>query len=341
MASIENVVKVNITKGTKQVSRAGFGVGLIMALHTAWVDRFRVYNSMEEVLADFPSGTVYTAASKYFGGDVKPSSLIIGRIDALDASPLAALQAVQALNNDWYALMLLDHTKADVLDIAEYIETQKKIFGASSQDAHVIGTDVDDVATALKAAKYTRTFGLYSATADTKWPECAWLGRMLPTGVGAASWKFKTLAGIVADDLDGTAISNAQGKNSNIYIPMGGVDITSEGIMASGEYIDVTRFIDWLQSTMEEKIYALLVNAEKVPYTNKGIAVIENAVRATLLDGIANGGIAPEPAFTVTVPNVLAVSNADKASRTLNGVGFTATLAGAIHKINIQGYVSV
>lgn len=347
MASIETIVKVQITKGTRQVTRAGFGTGLILAsfANTVWSDRFRVYGSFEDVAADITdtNSAVYKAAEAYFSQALQPTQLIIGRIfpENVGETPLQALQAVQALNDTWYALMLLDHVKADVLAVAAYIETQKKIFGTSSQDSHVIGTQTDDVAHDLKALNYTRTFCLYSSTADSVWPECAWIGRLLPTGVGAATWKFKTLAGVASDNLSGTAISNAQGKNANVYIPVGGVDITSEGIVASGEYIDVTRFIDWLQLTMEENIYSLLVNSDKIPFTNKGIAVVENAVRQTLQDGITNGGLADQPAPTVSVPDALAVSSADKAARTLNNVIFTATLAGAIHKVNVQGFVSV
>jgi hypothetical protein len=340
MASIETIVNVQITKGTRQVSQAGFGVGLILAVHTDWADRVRVYGSYADVADDMTNAAVLAAAQAYFSQDLQPTQLVIGKI-ASGETPLQGLQAVQAVNNDWYALICLDHDKADVLALAGYIETQKKIFGTSSQDPHVIGTQTDDVATGLSALNYARTFVLYSGVANSVWPEAAWLGRMLPTGVGAATWKFKTLVGVASDDLSGTALTNAQNKKANVFIPVGGVDITSEGIMASGEYIDVTRFIDWLQLTMESNIYGLLVNSEKIPYTNKGIAVIENAVRQTLQDGIANGGISNQPVPAVSVPDVLSVSSADKASRTLNNVVFTCTLAGAIHKVNVQGFVSV
>ena len=339
-ASIESVVKVLITKGTRQVPIAGFGTGLILAPFTSPAQRVLVYQDYTDFAVDFPSGPINAAGLAYFGQSVQPTSLVVGAIQGSE-TPVQALAAVQALNNTWYALMLLDHTKADVLAMAAVIETQKKIFITSSQDPHVIGSQTDDVATALKALNYTRSAVLYSAEADTKWPEAAWLGRMLPTGVGAATWKFKTLAGVDADNLSGTAIANAQTKNSNIYTSVGGVDITLEGIVASGEFIDVTRLIDWLVATMEVNVYSLLINNDKVPYTNKGIATIENAVRQTLQQGVDHSGIAIDPAYTVSVPDVLAVSQADKASRTLNGVVFTCTLAGAIHKVNIQGFVSV
>jgi len=340
MASIEKIVKVTIAKGTRQVSQPGFGIGLILAPYTNNLDRFRTYESFEDLSADFVDGDpVYEAGLAYFGQEVKPSKLVVGRIVVADSeTAVTAIQAVQALNDEWYAVMYLGHVKADVLALAAWIETQKKILGTSSQDVVVVGTGTTDVAYALKAASYSRTWPMYSAEADSKYPEAAWMGRMLPTGVGAATWKFKTLAGITVDNLSSTAITNSQGKNCNIYIPMGGVNIMAEGIMADGEYIDTIRGIDWLQLTMEANVYSLLVNSDKVPFTDKGIAVVENAVRQTLQEGVVNGLLAE---FTVSVPKVSEVSTLDKASRTLNNVVFTAVLAGAIHKVNIQGYVSV
>jgi hypothetical protein len=433
MASIETVVKVNITKGTRQVPVAGFGIGMILATFNNWSDRFRVYGSFDDLAIDFQSSDdVYKAGLAYFGQSVQPTSLVVGRrlapvaqivtvtpnvssqqvqhfiqtINGIifdftsDSSPTAAevvtgltalinanltlgvtatgsttliltsnlagqgfthaesanlaavttmpnhgvaedINDIQQLNDNWYALILLDHTAADVLEAAAYIETQKKIFGTSSQDSNVIGVSTTDIASKLHALSYARTWVMYSGVADTVWPEAAWMGRVLPDGVGSSTWKFKALAGVVSDQLSGTAISNAQGKSCNIYTPVGGLDITEEGVMASGEYIDVTRFIDWLVSTMETNVYSLLVNNEKIPFTNKGIATVENAVLQTLQEGLDNGGVSPDPAPTVTVPDILAVPTQDKAARTLNGVVFTCTLAGAIHKVNIQGFVSV
>lgn len=339
-ASIETIVKVSITKGTRQVPLAGFGVGLIIAAFSDFSERWRSYGDFEAVSQDVTDVAVLQAAEVYFGQAKKPDQLIIGRIENSE-TPLQALQAVQAENDTFYAVMVLDHTPAKILAVAGYVETQKKIFLSSSQDAGILATSTSDIAYQLKALNYARSGVIYNASADTVFPEAAWLGRMLPDTPGSETWKFKTLAGVVADNLTGTQITNAQGKNCNLYVTVGGVDITTEGVMADGEYIDTIRFIDWLVSTMEVAVYSQLVNTEKVPYTNKGIAIVESAVRSTLTQGIQAGGLAADPAPVVTVPDALSVPSADKASRTLNNVVFTATLAGAIHKVNIQGFVSV
>lgn len=440
MASIETVVKVSITKGSRQVPLAGFGVPLIMGASNRFVDLVRFYQNVSDMLADgfLISDPEYIHAAALMSQSVQPVEFGIGKytapvaqvdtlavgtlvdshnytftingtvitfnsgvgatqqsvLDGLNAALVAAfptnapatgvrtgtggaalltltstapgagitytaidadlthvlvtpnhsiatdIAALQAVSDIWYGLCIVSKVASDIEQVAAYIETQKKIFVAASADSGIIGSGSTDVASILNAKAYVRTAILYSAQAAFG-ADAAWLGRMLPTGVGSATWKFKQLVGIVSDNLSATSVLNAQTKKANVYIPVGGVDITSEGVVASGEYIDVTRFIDWLVATMEANVYGLLINSDKIPFTNKGIATVENAVRQTLQEGVDNGGLSTTPAPVVTVPDVLNVSQSDKAARTLNNVVFTATLAGAIHKVNIQGFVSV
>lgn len=251
------------------------------------------------------------------------------------AQDIATLQVV---DDTWYGALVTSKITSDIEQVAAYIETQKKVYATASSDAGILTSSITDLASFLKGKNYERTNLIYSA-APSAAPDAAWMGRMFPTIPGAGNWKFKTLKGVTADNLSATSIGNAQGKNANIYVPFGGVPLTAEGVASSGEFFDVTILIDWIQATMEANVFSVLANNDKIPYTNKGIAAIENPVRQTLQAAQDNGGLAA--GWTVSSPDVSTVSNADKASRTLNNVKFTATLAGAINKVNIQGLVSV
>lgn len=251
-------------------------------------------------------------------------------------SDIAALQAV---DDDWYGLALASKTDADIKQVAGYIETQKKIFAASSSTAGIITTGTTDIAYLLKALNYSRTFLLFSED-TTVGPEAAWLGRILPTDVGQATWKFKTLVGVVSSStLTNTQIANAQGKNCNVYVTVGGVDITTEGVCADGEYIDIVRGDDALGMTMEENVYQKLIDNDVVPYTNKGIAIAQLGIDETLQEFVDNGFLAPDPKPTSTVPDSNDVSSGDRTARELNGVTFDARHSGAIHKVTIAGFV--
>lgn len=248
------------------------------------------------------------------------------------------IQATQAQDDSWYGLLCTSQADADILQIAEYVETQQKIYVTTSGEAGILTSSTSDIASQLKVKNLTRTSMLYSATPATQ-PDAAWMGRCLPVLPGAGNWKFRNLAGITADNLSTTQINNATGKRCNVYTEIGGVDVTTPGICFSGDYNDVIIFIDYLVSTMEVNVYQVLVSSEKVPFTNAGITAIENPVRQTLQTAEAQGGLAP--GWTVTVPDISTISGADKASRTLNGITFNATLAGAIDIVNIQGFVGV
>ena len=92
---------------------------------------------------------------------------------------------------------------------------------------------------------------------------------------------------------------------------------------------------------MQERIYARLTNAKKIDYTDDGVAIIENEIRAQLSEGITTTFLTDDPAPVVTVPKVVDVNPNDRAARFLPGIRFTAQVAGAIHKLQIRGQVTV
>ena len=92
---------------------------------------------------------------------------------------------------------------------------------------------------------------------------------------------------------------------------------------------------------MQERIYFRLVNLKKVPFTQSGVTLIESEIRSVLAEGITNGGLAPNPQPTVTVPNVLGLDPNLRATRTLEGISFEGRLAGAIHRVKVRGVVTV
>ena len=104
MPGIDSIVQVNITRGSKTVSRAGFGTPLILgssASSSTWVERHRVYSSLSGVAADFlVTDTEYKAARSAFSQEIKPAKVMIGRRTAIVAqvstfTPNVTSQAVQ------------------------------------------------------------------------------------------------------------------------------------------------------------------------------------------------------------------------------------------------------
>lgn len=261
-----------------------------------------------------------------------------------------SLSALSLLDDDWYALISTFRSINDVLQLAAYIEAVVKIFGSSSNAVGLYDpASVTDIGYLLKNSTYFRSFVMFSG--DTaNFPEAAFFGRVLPTTPGSETWAFKTLAGIAVDSLTQTQINALKAKNVNYYVTVGGRNITLDGKVAGGEFIDVMRLIDLIQSRMMENIFGTLVRNDKLPFTNGGITAVENDTRGVLKANQKTGGIAPDdvdadgnliPGFTTTFPKVSEVPANDRANRILSGGKFSAKLAGAIHAVEIFGNVTV
>lgn len=249
------------------------------------------------------------------------------------------LAAIVLYDADWYGLCLDSQSSAEIVAAATWTESNSRLFGATTGDSEVPTSGVGDVATSVSGSNRARTFLTYDKHPHDRAAE-AWMGAVFPKDPGSATWMFKTPSGPTARIYTATQVGYLEAKSCNFFSPIGGVDIMQNGVTAAGEFIDITRGIDWFKARAQERIYGRLVNLDKIKYTNAGVGVIESELRAQLNEGIRKGLLAASPAPTVTVPDVADVSSANKIARILPDVAFEATLAGAIHKVVISGVVS-
>ncbi|AMR57308.1 hypothetical protein vB_PsyM_KIL1_0061 [Pseudomonas phage vB_PsyM_KIL1] len=228
---------------------------------------------------------------------------------------VTSVNSVTTVDNSWYVLTIESHAEADVLAVAAQVEGMKKVFGTSSQSTDVKTTSTTDTFSKLKALGYQRTFGVYSATADSEYPEVAWVGYQLKEQPGSNTWAYKSLSGVTVSSLSPTESTNVLNKSASTYETVGGLNSTIGAKMFGGEWIDVIIFVDWLEQRMKERLWNRMANSKKIPYTAAGAAIIEAEIRAQLNDGIRVGGLANSPAPTVSVPDVLTLSTNLRAQR--------------------------
>lgn len=353
MATIDQIVNVVISLQSTAVPQVGFGIPMILGTSSVISpDLIRFYTSTDAMLEDgwLSTDAEYIHAAKAFSQAIRPTQVAIGRRNGgTMAADIAAIQAVT--NGDsWYGLIITSKVKADILAAAAYIETQKKIFVACSSDSDIPTAATGDLMTALKGFSYKRTALIYTLDAlnAAEGPDAAWVGGQLPQTPGASTWKFKQLVGIAPDNYTGTQRNilvgdppaGITGKNANIYETVGGVNITEEGWMAGGQFIDITVGIDWLQAEIQTNIYALLVSNPKVPYTDAGGAALQNEITKAIKQGIANGLIDGKSPYSVTVPPVLEESSNNRAIRYLPDATFSCRFSGAYHFIKVTGTVT-
>lgn len=166
---------------------------------------------------------------------------------------------------------------------------------------------------------------------------------------GSETWAYKSLGGLTPSDFSATHEALLEAANLNYYETLAGLNVTRNGKVKAGEWIDIIRFRDWLENDMRVRVATVLLSNPKIPYTDGGIALIKSAMIASLMQGQVNGGISDTtvatdgsliPGFSVSVPAAASISAADKAARVLNNCKFEAYLSGAIHVVKILGYLS-
>lgn len=265
--------------------------------------------------------------------------LAVGQTHA-DPGIATDLAAIATENNDWYGCTLSTMGKAENVAAATWIEANKKLAFLSTQDYDCVGGGSSDVGSTIKTATQFRTAVCYNA-AGYHHVGAALFGQLFPNNPGSVTAKFKRLAGEPSSTLTATELVNLRAKNIGFYTDFGGVSIFAEGKTAAGEWIDVIRDRDWFESRLQTRVYSLLVNNKKVPFTDAGIASVEAELRAQLREAIDAGFLANTPAPVVNVPTAASISSTDKNNRVLKTLTFSATLAGAIHSTTLSGSITV
>lgn len=271
-----------------------------------------------------------------------------------NVGPQSELLEVIDADDDFYVLLTTDRSELALFQLAAEIETRVKLFAFDTDDEDSAelspASDSTSIFARMKALGYDRTFYVWTKTSNLPtYPVAAWVGKTIPKDPGSYTFKFKQVNGTSPDDeLTPTERNNiirqtsGPTKNGNVYVTIGGIAIFEEGTVASGEFIDIINGTDWIQARIQENVYSLLVNEDKVPLDNGGIEAVglrvEQILKQAVDRRILRGG---DQAPTVSVPDVTELDNGDRANRFLDGIEFEGSYAGAVHKTRIRGRLSV
>lgn len=338
------IPKVGVFNGLEELTELGFvAVGanadpIGVAARVAFSQSPKPH---EVYVTCVPAGTIAVAAENGEDGE---------KNDATPTTPSVADVLTEALDtNGWYCICPVGLTKAQVKEVIEWTETQNKLCG-------YIDDDPDNPI--VEAGIYMRSYPVYPKVTpeqlDTDVPlenkygmAIAMAAKAMNYHAGSETWALKPLAAVTPSKLNSTAIKKMQSANFNYVLTVASKNITQGGKTNSGEWIDIVRFRDWLQNDMQVRVVNLLVTYKgKVPYTDGGIALVQNQMISSLKDGQRYGGISPTeydedgneiPGFVTHVPLAANIPATKKASRVLEDVSFEARLAGAIHMVTIKG----
>jgi len=248
------------------------------------------------------------------------------------------LAIIENESPDFYAVAVDINSAANVSDVAAWCATNGKICGFGPQVTDP--TDYTATANALDDANTGQAFSLVKKTRRDSFPECAWLGECLPFAPGSQTWAFKALAGQAPDAWTTSERSTLEADNSNYYSRVKGADITRDGVMHGGTYVDVTRSVDFIEARLQEAVFSLKLNNRKIPFTDDGVQLVVTAVGAVL--DLGEEGSTPLLApgeSTISYKTIAQLEASDITNRRMRGIKFRCRLAGAAHETFIEGEI--
>lgn len=356
-----NVAAINLSSAGSLSAVAAL---ITTALTAATVPATCTWNGEQFVFSSTTTGTTSnvsfltapasgTDISGLLNGTVAAGGYVVAGITA--ETPLAAVQALDALSTFWYGLVWAAATlpaDADYLAVAAYIQAGTHLQGITTAEATAITSgNTTDIGSELKAAGYTRTFGQYST--QNAYAAAAIFGDLLTTNLDGSNtmptvmWKTET--GVVAEPLNSNLANVLDSKRYNYYAPFNnGASILVNGMCFGPAFIDEIYGLDWLQNRVQTDLFNLLAAVPKIPQTDAGVTQLLNCIEASLKVGVTNGLIGPgtwqaggfgslstgdymPKGYYLYAPKVSAQSSADRASRKSPTIQVAVKLSGAVH----------
>ena len=172
--------------------------------------------------------------------------------------------------------------------------------------------------------------------------DAAWLGNSLVKQAGSFNWANEHLETVNASDLSVTAIGTLWDARVNVYAQVGKDDIMRRGATCGTDWrIDQVQGMDWLEINLKETIRDLLVNNDKLAYTNEGMNIAIGQCMKIAKDAIDLNILAATPKPKATAPSVSTMSASDRAEGLAPTITMTCRLAGSINNITVNVPVEI
>lgn len=341
-------------------------LGTLAIFMPASAQSYKSYAALEDLTADITDAQVTAIATQYFAQEGHGENLaVIGYTDVAEAANeyadkgwefatvAAAGKAASPASADGTVVGKSETSGAtttgseDLLALSNWVEGQNQGFAVIGLPATSKTVEAAE-ATNQYYAGNTRTIIFVSGADETAAAGGigALVGALANRTVGSITWKFRSLGGVSPVDLTASQIATLHQNGMFTYVTKAGVAQTSEGVTASGEFIDALHGDDWIKTNIEASLQTLLNNTDKLTYDTAGINSIEAAVTAVLMTATSNTIISTNVDtgngdYTVTTVSRANSDAADIAARKYNGLSFTYVRSGAIHSIKVHGTVTL
>jgi hypothetical protein len=336
-----NDITISITRGTLGLEQRSFDP-LIIGSGVAATGITDATDLTDLTTAGYlTTDAEYLMASAMFAQSPRPEIVRVYR-KATATAYADALTTLRTTDDAWYTVCIASRDAADLNAVGTWANSNKKFFIGCTSD------------TAAYAARNADREAYIIHDDPTDYPDCAWVGQNIPKQPGSFTWKWKRLTGQTAAAYTSTQLNAIRTAHCQALQEQAGSIFVNEGQATSGEYIDVIMGQDWIEDQLNIAILDLFVKNEKIALDDTGIAQVEGKVRDVLKRAGDYGIIARAESdadlllsddkkylYRVTVPLRADISTTDRSNRTLPDVKFVYYLAGAIHKAEISGVITV
>ncbi|EKZ6358453.1 DUF3383 family protein [Klebsiella aerogenes] len=312
---LNRITNVTVTLSARAAQGRNFGSMLILGDSTIIpiAERLRAYSSPDDIGDDFGvESEEYKAAVIWFSQQPQPTLVYVGRwvktLETGEAGEVETLlEAVNALMdyNAWYGLHLAvpeaDYPDdATIITVSAAIEasTVSRIFGITTDEATILdAATTTDLASKLKAAKYSRTFIQYSTS--SRYAALSAFARAFTVDFTGSNTmitlKFKQEPGITYETLGTSQANNLEAKYCNVYVYYeNDTAILEQGVMSNGDFFDERHGLDWLQNAVQTADFnTLYTSTTKIPQTDAGTTTRIANIELVLDKAVQNGLFAP------------------------------------------------
>lgn len=236
--------------------------------------------------------------------------------------------------------------------IAKWAEANGKVFGWEDSDSKILTLgDTTNSFYQAKSLNLRNTLCVYDASQNAdEYPAVSILGRAATVNFNVANsvliLAYKKGPSITTANLSSGQKSALESYNGNAFIDVGGNVMFWNGKMADGTWFDTVQGVEWLTQKVRNNVFNLFyTSTTKIPWTDTGVALVNQQVTLALELARTNGLIAPGydnegvfyPDGYKVISTDLSLLQSQKGARIWEGTSFIAIGSGALQGAVISG----
>lgn len=235
--------------------------------------------------------------------------------------------------------------------VARWAEASGKVFGWADHNKDILVSGTENSFKAAKTLNLRNTICVFDASENhDEYPEITILARAATVNFNVANsvliLAFKQGPGITTADLSSGQLTALRSYNGNAFISVDGNALFMDGKMADGTWFDTVQGVEWLTQKVRNNVFNLFYQSvTKIPWTDTGVAMVNQQITLALELARTNGLIAPGydnegvfyPDGYKVISTDLALLQSQKGARVWEGSSFIAIGSGALQGAEISG----